>query len=90
MLLGKLGTRLDRAANAHFCYFGGVGDYSPVTGLQNESCSFLQPIYRRGRRDTVGFERAHAPLGTAPFRQLDSAQKGRYALGLPLPGPARL
>jgi hypothetical protein len=40
MLLGKRGTRLDRAANAHFCYFVGAVDYSPVSGLQNESGSF--------------------------------------------------
>jgi hypothetical protein len=41
MLLGKPGTRLDHAADAHFCYFGRAVDYSPVTGLQNESGSFL-------------------------------------------------
>jgi len=40
MLLGKLGTRLDRAATAHFCYFGRAVDYSPVSRLQNESGSF--------------------------------------------------
>jgi len=61
MLLGKLGTRLDRAANAHFCYFSCAIDYSPVSRLRNESGSFPQPIYRRQRRDTVGFERALVP-----------------------------
>jgi hypothetical protein len=40
ILLGKLGTRLDRAANAHFCYFGCAIDYSPVSRLQNEPGSF--------------------------------------------------
>ncbi len=42
MLLGKLGTRLDRAANAHFCYFDRAD--------QLQSC---QPLTKRVRQFPV-------------------------------------